>query len=79
MRQISRSREFMAKDVPYVPDIEANILSVSHLVKRGLVLTFLGSEAIISRNEEVVVVAYLEDGLYQMKESTTSSRCSTSS
>ena len=70
MGRANKSREFFAKDVPYMPDIEANIWSVSQMAKRGLVVTFPESEAIISRNEEVVAVVYLEDGLYRMKKST---------
>ena len=64
MDKVNKSRELLAKDVPYVPDIEANILSVRQMAKRGIVVTFLQSEAIISRNEEVVAVAYFENGLY---------------
>ena len=60
----SRTRKFLAKDVQYVLDIEANVLSVSQMERRCLAVTFLESEAIISRKEEVVAVAYLEDDLY---------------
>ena len=31
MDKVNKSREFSANDVPYVPDIEANILSVSRM------------------------------------------------
>ena len=57
MDKANKSREFLAKDVPYVPVIEANVLSVSQMAARSLVVTFLESESIISRNEEVVAVA----------------------
>lgn len=53
-------------DVHYVPNLSANLLSVSSLVKKGFKVVFCKQKCNISDKEEVLATATLRNGIYKL-------------
>lgn len=54
------------RDVYYVPNLSANLLSVSSLVKKGYTVTFNKQKCIVSDDDEVLATATHRNGIYQL-------------
>lgn len=65
---VSRSREVTIEDVLWLPELEANLISISKLAQKGLVVTFASGGANISKNGKIVATAKLINGLYKMQQ-----------
>jgi hypothetical protein len=56
------------QDVLYVPDLHGNLLSVSHLVRRGAEVCFLGEDCYVyDRRKSLILEGGLHNNLYIMK------------
>ena len=56
------------QDVLYVPDLHGNLLSVSHLVRRGAEVRFLGEDChVYDRRKSLILEGGLRNNLYVMK------------
>ncbi len=60
--------EIVIQDVMYIPEVNANLLSVKKLTSKGYDVNFSANECVIKYGENIVVTAQFKDGLYKINE-----------
>lgn len=69
MSEHGQEHEIVIRDVLYVPEVNANLLSVKKLTSKGYDVNFSNDKCVIKYGPNIVIVAKLQDGLYKINES----------
>lgn len=63
---LKKVRKILVKDVLYVPELQANLLSVRRLVDKGFLVKFVGKQCIIKLNDKVIAMGKMKNSLYTL-------------